>query len=77
MCHGWPIKSLGKQTNYFNEITVDDIDADGLIELGLVIIGGNAPPRVYIHIWKLNGNPDEIEWGRSYYDLQRTCYFVR
>jgi len=77
MCYGWPIKSLGKQVNYFNEITVDDIDNDGLIELGLVIIGGDAPPRAYIHIWKLHGKPDEIEWGRSYYDLQRTCYFRR
>lgn len=70
MCYGWPVKMVTQDINNFNNVTVDDIDNDGLIELGILM-------TTYVYIWKLHGRPEDIEWGRPYYDLQRTCHYKR
>jgi len=72
MCYGWPIRSQGSM-NYYNSLTVADIDNDGFIELGVVTRALGI--GISIHIWKLQGSPLEIEWGCPYFDLQRTCYY--
>ncbi|MBN2621138.1 VCBS repeat-containing protein [candidate division WOR-3 bacterium] len=70
LCKGWPIQSQG-HVNYWNSITIDDIDNDGIIELGIV---AGATGKI-LHVWDLHGSPVDIEWGRPYFDLQRTCHY--
>jgi len=72
MCEGWPISTKG-HVNYYNSLTVGDIDNDGLIEMGLV--SGSGLTGLVVHVMKLVGAPGDIEWGCPYFDLQRTCYY--
>ncbi len=74
MCRGWPHLATG-HNNYFNSLTVDDIDNDNLIEVGLITRTMSGSKHLFV--WKLHGHPDDIEWGCPYYDLQRTCHFRR
>jgi hypothetical protein len=70
LCMGWPIQNQGG-INWYNSITVDDIDNDGMLELG-VLAGWSGKT---LHVWDIYGDPSEIEWGCPYFDIQRTCYY--
>lgn len=59
---GFPITVIGRSDG---SLCVDDIDGDGKNE----IIGGST---VQMYMWKTDGRPDRIEWGRSRYDQYNT-----
>lgn len=73
---GWPQFVNGVTNLADHTFTIDDIDNDGYSELGYITYTGpEYNDHVFIGIYRLWGDPRDIEWGSAFFDLKRTgCY---
>lgn len=75
---GWPQFVDGVTNLADHNFAIDDIDNDGYSELGYITYPGpEYNDRVFVGIYRLWGDPRDIEWGSAFFDQERTGFYRR